>query len=281
MSTNTGRNAAEEWLEEMAEASLSLVAPTDLDLEMLTEEATAHIESDRTRNSIASAAADPTRVLGGPSLDVFETGVTGAKPSFHAPHGLSDIFNARLVQQKMDDLEKEITRLRRENEDLAAAGKGFRDRLQSAEQRASRAESELKDLSGSRDAEMTLLKSTLQARDQEIHQLTSKVEELERRLQFDIQKIRVREKELEHRLEILSLEKSALLKNKDQALLELKMKQDSLVQEASQYRQQLKKLNSQMDSQQDRFRKTAMALRLALSNIEINEDLGSLLKKAE
>lgn len=274
---------AEQFLEEMAEeASLPASFAAELDLEMLALEVTQEKvkAKSKTKTKTVGKSAPLAQVVPPSPMedeDFTRPGLTGHGVS----GGMSDIYHMKIAQSKMDNLEKELLRLRKENETLSSGGRALKEKLQQTTAKNKQLSEEMKDYLESKEAELQIYKQGHQAKENEIAELKQTIQELETRLHHDIQRIRVREKELEHRLEIMSLEKSALLKNKDKVLLDLKMKQESLMQETSVYRSKLQKLNQEMGSQQDRFRKTALALRLALSNIEINEEIGSLLKKVE
>ena len=79
------------------------------------------------------------------------------------------------------------------------------------------------------------------------------------------------------------MEKEALLRSKDDAILDLKRKLDQLNHDQEAYRQRVAELNSRVESNNDQFARTVRALRLALTNLEVNDTGGvrAPLKKAE
>ena len=95
-----------------------------------------------------------------------------------------------------------------------------------------------------------------------------RVEELELRLSTNIQKIRVRERELENRLELVKMEGAALIRTKDEMILEAKRTIDQLNLELNNYRGKNQELNRQSNDKQETLRRTVKALRLALSMLE-------------
>ena len=103
----------------------------------------------------------------------------------------------------------------------------------------------------------------------------------ETRLKNDFKKIRVKERELENRLELARAEKAALLRSKDEYILDLKRKIDQLQSELDNYRSKVLELNKNLDSNQEQFKRTVRALRLALTNLEHKEGEPFPLKKAE
>ena len=133
----------------------------------------------------------------------------------------------------------------------------------------------------SAQSELLILKGNLQYKENEAAKARLKVEELESRLKSDFKKIRVRERELENRLELLRAEKAAIVRSKDEYILEQKRKVDQLSQELDNYRKKCLELNKALDANQEQFKRTERALRLALTNLEPKEENIVPLKKAE
>ncbi|NJL25113.1 MAG: hypothetical protein HC902_08015 [Calothrix sp. SM1_5_4] len=100
----------------------------------------------------------------------------------------------------------------------------------------------------------------------------AKNEELELRISTNIQKIRVRERELENRLELMKMENAALIRSKDELILELKRQIDQLNLELNNYRAKNQELNRLTTDKQEMLRRTVKALRLALSMLEGEEE---------
>ena len=117
-----------------------------------------------------------------------------------------------------------------------------------------------------------MFKEALQQKDGEKIKLRNKVEELENRLSQDMRRIRVRERELENRLELARLEKTALVRTKDESILELKRKIDNLESELETYRNKIVELHGRIESNQEQFGRTVRALRLALTNLESSDE---------
>ena len=187
----------------------------------------------------------------------------------------------KIAQQKIEELGREVDRLRIENEKLASASDLFQ--RSSEEHLAVRLEIEKKlSHNESRFSEERLsLKNHLEQRDVQIKELKDKVEDLESRLSNDIRKSRSRERELENRLELARLEKISLVGSKDDIILDLKRQVDQLNHELGNYRRKAAEMNQTIDANQEQFRRTVRALRLALTNLEVNEQIGSRSKKAE
>src|SRR4029077_10296116 len=92
------------------------------------------------------------------------------------------------------------------------------------------------------------------------------------RISTNIQKIRVRERELENRLELVKMESAAVIRNKDEMILEHKRNIDQLNLELNNYRTKNQELNRLGNDKQEQLRRTVKALRLALSMLEGEEE---------
>jgi hypothetical protein len=194
---------------------------------------------------------------------------------------LAQAENLKIAQQRILELEKEAEFLRAENEELASAGEIIRSRTEDLAVRINAMEKEKAEIAESAHSEMLILKGNLQYKENEGVKARLKVEELEARLKSDFKKIRVRERELENRLELLRAEKAALVRSKDEYILEQKRKVDQLSQELDNYRRKCLELNKALDANQDQFKRTERALRLALTNLESKEENLVPLKKAD
>jgi chromosome segregation ATPase len=186
-----------------------------------------------------------------------------------------------LAQDKIVSLEKENEALRQQNEELVAAAEIIKER-------ADMLASEMNFLKNDRDSldqsfknELLILRNQLNRKDSEIQKASSKTEELESRLKFDMKKIRVRERELENRLELLRAEKNALVKSKDEMILDLRRKCDQFQLETESFRQKCIELNKVIESSQESVKRTTRALRLAMANLELQDEGKQLIKKAE
>jgi chromosome segregation ATPase len=188
--------------------------------------------------------------------------------------------NLRVAQKKIFELENEIERLRTSNEKLAAAGETLKqkvDHLSSDNENKTRKLEEIKDRLVT---EKEVLEDSLKMRDRELNDLKTKMDEYELRISSNIQKIRVRERELENRLEISKMENAALIRNKDEIILDMKRQKDHLVNELENYRTKGQELHKQLNEKQETLRRTVKALRLALNLLEGNNDGGGSGHKA-
>jgi hypothetical protein len=135
-------------------------------------------------------------------------------------------------------------------------------------------------LSSHKDEKALLLENKETLR-RDLENLKAKNEDLELRISTNIQKIRVRERELENRLELVKMEGQALIRSKDEMILELKRQIDQLGLELNNYRTKSQELNRMILDKQDILRRTVKALRLALTMLEGDEESATPIKKAK
>lgn len=185
---------------------------------------------------------------------------------------LAQSESLRIAQGRLLELEKEIERLRVQNEELGAAAETLRRRADELLAVNNRREADYQNAIGSFEQEKQILTTSKEAIGREAEQLRRRNEEMELRLSSNIQKIRVRERELENRLELIKMESQALIRSKDEMILELKRQIDQLNIELNNYRNKNQELNRQTNDKQEMLRRTVKALRLALSMLEGEED---------
>lgn len=193
-------------------------------------------------------------------------------PASTTEAALAQSESLRIAQSRLLELEQEIERLRVQNEELAAAGETLRRRGDEMMTRAQRHEHDYQNAVETFEQEKQLLTGTKEALQREVEVLRRKTEELELRVTTNIQKIRVRERELENRLELVRMESAALIRSKDEMVLELKRQIDQLNMELNNYRSKNQELNRLTTDKQEMLRRTVKALRLALSMLEGEEE---------
>jgi chromosome segregation ATPase len=274
---------------------LSPIAPTTL-IEEHRDVTYVSPARDYSTNAEASEKTVVVSIESGRSEPIEEKISFGvARPSTRAPSsqgammGDAQIGQAetlRIAQERMVELEKELEKLRAENETLSSANSSAKEQLDEALQKVAKLEREVSNSNALFASELEIHRDGASAKDAEITKLRRRTDELEGRLHQDLRKIRVRERELENRLELTKMEKESLLRTKDEAMLELKRKIDNLNFELQGYRQRVTDLNQKIESNADQFARTVRALRLALTNLEVNDSAGGSmtitpLKKAE
>lgn len=187
----------------------------------------------------------------------------------------------RMAQSKIASLEVEIEKQRSDNDELMGVGQVLKIRVDELLYEQKQLEKAVREVQEEKQEAVGRLNSQLQSKDKELSSVKEKNKELQARLNTDLKKIKFRERDLENRLELMRIEKMALVRSKDETILEMKRLVDQLKLELNNYRSTIEELNKTIDSNQDQFKRTVRALRLALSNLEIkNEDLQPL-KKAE
>lgn len=194
---------------------------------------------------------------------------------------LAQAENLRIAQEKILDLERENEKLRLQNEELIAASEIVKERADLLTSQLHEFKADRDSLERSFKDETQILKSQMTRKDAEIVKAQMKIEELESRMKFDLKKIRVRERELENRLELIRAEKNALVKTKDEQILDVRRKLDQVQLEVESYRQKCVELNKVIDTNQESFKRTTRALRLAMANLELQEENKPPLKKVD
>lgn len=210
------------------------------------------------------------------------TSVVGGSAAFTSAEAtLKQSENLRIAQSRITQLENELERLRRENEQLASAGETLRRRSDELLSRAESVESQARESQRILDEEKKVLKGQIQLKERENSEMRGRIEELENRLDSNFKKIRVRERELEHRLEIVKMESTTLVNTKDKMILELKRQIDQLTHENDYGKQKTQELFNQYKEKQETIRRVVRALRIALTVLEGDEDSVVPMKKAE
>ncbi len=210
------------------------------------------------------------------------TSVRMGNPIMTTPDAaLAQAENLRIAQQRIFELEHQSDKLRIENEELATAGEIVKNRLELLNTKLDSIDKEKRELKENFKNEMAVFKGKLHHKDSELTKALMKVEEMELRLRSDFKRVRMRERELENRLELVKAEKSALIRAKDENILDLKKKMDHLQSELENYKMKCAELNRNVSENQESLRRAVRALRLALSNLGMTEDDLLNLKKAE
>lgn len=194
--------------------------------------------------------------------------ISGGQVHTSADASLVQAENLRMAQDRILELEAEIDKLRLDSDEVASAGEVIKQKYEELSQRHGQLEREREELRESYQAEITLLKSKGDFKDQELAKARMKIDELEARIKQDFRKIRFRERELENRIELIKAEQSALLRSKDDYILDLKRKVDHLEAEIENYRTKILETNKLLDGQQEQFKKALRALRLAFTSLE-------------
>ncbi|MCB0378222.1 MAG: hypothetical protein KDD33_06995 [Bdellovibrionales bacterium] len=181
----------------------------------------------------------------------------------------------RIAQKKLNDLEEEVEKLRRENEELASAGETFRRINDEYYTSIENLKIRLEEQSQTSEQEIGLLKKISKNKDKLITDLKQQNDELKSRIDNNFRTVRKREKDLEHRLEIAKIEEAALLKSKDQLILDLKRRIDEISAESDNFRQKSQENYRELQKKQQVVRGVVRALRIALTKLEGDDDSDS------
>lgn len=230
--------------------------------------------NEESSNSEHKVEEAPSRAAVGRAEAFRSSGAMGASEA-----ALAQSENLRLAQDRILELEKEIERLRIENEELGAAGETLRRRSDELLSLNEELERKLEHEVSTLNQEKEILRNSRDLLRKEVEELKQKNTELELRISTNIQRVRVRERELENRLELVRVESKALVRSKDEMILDLKRQIDQLNLELNNYRVKSQDLNKQIAERQETLRRTVKALRLALSMMEGEEQ--PPLKKAK
>ncbi len=187
----------------------------------------------------------------------------------------------KIAQDKIIQLQEENEKLRFQNDEISSASDIIRERAEILNQQIHELQTDRQNFENTFKEENQIYKNQLIRKESEIGKLNQKIEELESRLNFDMKKIRIRERELENRLELLRAEKNALVKSKDEQILEFRRKLDQMEIVKDSYRQKCVDLNKSLEVNQESFKKATRVLRLAMANLELQDEVKVPLKKAE
>lgn len=185
---------------------------------------------------------------------------------------LTQSENLRIAQQRLLQLEQEIQRLRKDNEQLASAGETMRRRADELIVKYEQVNSRFEKLKNTSEEERELLHKSLEAKTKELERVKTELEDMQGRLANNLNKVRVRERELENRLELVKMENSALLRSKDEIILDLKRQMDHMNMEMDNFRVKGQEHGKQLANKQELIRRTVKALRIALSLLEGEEE---------
>jgi len=182
--------------------------------------------------------------------------------------GLLQSENLKLAQRRITDLELELDKLRDENIDLSVAGETMLKRSEESEAKGKELENKLELLNFNYQEEAKLLKDTICSLEVELGLIRERNDTMEAKLSTNMQKIRIRERELENRLELVKMENAAVIRSKNEMILDLKRSIDQQKIEIDKFRNKGSELNKKIDQKEDTLKRTVKTLRMALTMIE-------------
>ncbi|MBY0316159.1 MAG: hypothetical protein K2Q26_11600 [Bdellovibrionales bacterium] len=188
----------------------------------------------------------------------------------------------RKAQLQIDDLNKEIEGLRRENDALLSSADTFQRLSDDRHEELEKIKAEMLGLRKHFEEEIAIRTQSLIGKDKLINELKQVNSDLKAKVESNFKQIRKRERDLEYRLELAKVEKEALLKAKDKSILELNHANEKSAQDVEIYKAKAKEHYDNLRKQQQTVRSAVRALRIALAGLEgdFGVDL-EVLKKAE
>jgi hypothetical protein len=184
------------------------------------------------------------------------------------------------AQTRIEYLEEELDKMRSENQKHEATTSALRAHSEEMSARLIEWEKRYKDMSEKKDLELQLAREDLGHKTRRLDEMNKQNDELESRFEGEFRKIRVRERELQNRLDILKHEGGAVVRHKDELILDLKRQIEKLNYEMENFRKKNQGVYNQVEAQHDRIKRAMKALRVAVSLLD-GEEEKTPLKKAE
>lgn len=174
----------------------------------------------------------------------------------------------RVAQQRINQLENERDQIREQSEKLLVATESLQRRLTETRTQLENLNRQSQEKLEILEEEKAVLKSRLQVRETEMNDLKKENDDLKLRFQTDLRKVRIKERDLENRLELMRAEHAAVMRSKDDSILDLRRQIDQLEFEIENYRAKTSEMNAQAADNHERNHRLVKTLRLALSMLE-------------
>lgn len=172
------------------------------------------------------------------------------------------------LREEREYLLEEIRKLQESNEDLKREAKNMKAQLDEKKIEITivkkRHEKEVEELKYQLDISNDR-KDVLEEKNK---QFEKEYENLNRKIKVDITKVRSRERDLENKLEMLRSDAEMQIRNRDQKILELKRKIDTLQFDVESIQVQEKKIVSNNNQLEDKMQKVIRTLRRAIGELE-------------
>ncbi|MCS6838853.1 MAG: hypothetical protein NZ480_08405 [Bdellovibrionaceae bacterium] len=179
----------------------------------------------------------------------------------------------KLAQNKIIELEKELDRLREENELLTVAAQTHKNQAEEYFLKLNQLENEKREALEQAQMEIMVVQQNLKRKEHENKKLVDELTQLRLEIQHQVKNVRKRERDLENRLEILKQERNALLKAKDEMILQLRQRIDEMNGEIELMKEQNQQLNKKIAGLQDQIFRTVKTLRLTLNHLQSEEEV--------
>lgn len=289
--SNTKKNISEELLNlKLNEESDVSINSKDLDIDFSElDDSQSETKANHSKTTIAQGPKDNTIRLieaphAGPNQAKEEKVSYGLPAKQQIPKSAGDgsgfisdpqlkhSEHLRIAQRKINDLEEEVAKMRKENEELGLAGETFKKLNDEYFSTIENLKSKVADQKQTFNQEVELLKKINNGKDKQINEYKQQIEDYKSRIDNNFQRVRKREKDLEHRLEIAKIEEAAVVKSKDQLILDLKRRVDELNHESENFRKKSQENYKELQKKQQVVRGVTRALRIALTKLEGDDD---------
>ena len=174
----------------------------------------------------------------------------------------------RAAQKRIIDLEEELEVLRENNESLTSASEVLKERIDElmAETEDMRRQNE--DEKASFLEEKQTLLSVSEDMKKQLERLKTNKKQLEKRLDKDLQSIRIREHSLENRLDLLKMDGELIQKSKDDKIIDLQKSINKLNLQLENSNKKNQELKNYIDELKESSRKIVSVLRATVYNLE-------------
>lgn len=186
--------------------------------------------------------------------------------------GEAEAEGLRLTQKRVIGLETQVSRLIHENESLSQASMASQKRSEDYLEEIQTLKTRLADLEDTHKREMQMLREVNEAKEHRILELVKSQDILQAQLDGDRSGSRKREKDLAHKLEIVKMEEAAIIKSKDQLILDLKRKIDRHQLEAENFRKKGQVHYQKLQDKNKVIRGVVRALRIALVKLDSDSE---------
>ena len=200
-------------------------APALKENKALSSHQSAPLKSPPIAKKDKNGAGDPEalQVLEARKLQMMSRDSDGAHPA-SSPLQMHIVRSEslRIAQERIDSLKEELDELRKINQSLSSASGILQDKNDQMKSRLEEMEGALAEEKNTFKNEKEIFTSALADATEKISHLQDENKKLEERLSNEFQGIREREGSLESRIEILKMENTALQREKDKKIIELK-----------------------------------------------------------
>ena len=186
------------------------------------------------------------------------------KELLNQPFVLTLSNNLKIAEKKIKKLEDSNAQLCLENQKLVLSGEALQDSLDKLSREYQAIKSDYGEGKQSWVDQKKLLEKALEEQNLEIKNLKSKTTALEKHLERDVKKVRVKERELENKLELKKNEIQSIVRDKDKILLKLKMELDLLKEKINFHEVDKRKIEEMMENNKEKSHRVIRALQMCL-----------------